>query len=400
MKVGKADKDGDFVEEKVWSPLELAEMKTGRRAGQIRRAKGFSGRKRVRVTDCTACYHVMSRVVNGEFLLGTIEKEALRRMMWRMARFSGVEILTYAIMDNHFHILLKVPEKKKWLQRFEGENGEEKLFEHLSLVYSKTFIGQLRREISEMRARDEEDYAQALLDRFKQRFCDLSLFVKELKERFSRWYNKQNSRRGTLWMDRFKSVLVEKGGALQTMAAYIDLNPVRAGIVEDPAMYQWSGYGEAVGGSKRARRGLCKVLGVPQDGWGTKAHAYYRRWLYGEGLVADEGGQDEPVEGGPSARNSPMGGKRKRRKGFTKEQMQAAVGDHFALPMLHLRKRVRSFSEGIALGSEDYVKGVAAKYREQFARQKERKVKPLKGLNAGTAGCRAGSIFVMRDSGG
>ena len=52
-----------------------------------------------------ACYHVMSRTVNGEFLLGSLEKEAFRRMMWRMSQFSGVEILTYALMDNHFHTL-------------------------------------------------------------------------------------------------------------------------------------------------------------------------------------------------------------------------------------------------------------------------------------------------------
>jgi hypothetical protein len=52
---------------------------------------------------------------------------------------------------------------------------------------------------------------------------------------------------GTLWEGRFKSVLVEgTGQTLSTMAAYIDLNPVRAGIVKDPADYRWSGYAEAV----------------------------------------------------------------------------------------------------------------------------------------------------------
>jgi hypothetical protein len=91
MDESKVDKQRDLEGQKVWSPLELAEMKTGRRLGQIRRARGLSGRKRMRVTDGAACYHVMSRVVNGEFLFGSIEKEALRRMMWRMATFSGVE---------------------------------------------------------------------------------------------------------------------------------------------------------------------------------------------------------------------------------------------------------------------------------------------------------------------
>lgn len=329
----------------------------------------------MRMTDCAACYHVMSRVVNGDFLLGSIEKEALRRMMWRMATFTGVEILTYAIMDNHFHILLKVPEKKIWLKRFEGKEGEERFFEHLSLVYSKAFIIQFRSEITDLRNRHEEDAAQALLERFQQRFCDLSLFVKELKERFSRWYNKQKSRRGTLWMDRFKSVLVETGEALHAIAGYIDLNPVRAGIVKDPAMYAWSGYGEAVGGSKRARRGLCKVLGVAQDSWDTKAHTYYRKWLYGEGAVAED----------------------TQRKGYTQAQVEAAqvaVENFFSLPMLEIRKRMKCFSEGIALGSENYVKGMAARYQALFERQRERSAKPLKSPYGG----KAGSIFAMRGS--
>ncbi len=56
--------------------------------------------------------------------------------------------------------------------------------------------------------------------------------MKELKQRFSRWYNRQTGRFGTLWAERFKSVLVEDHPAnVETLAAYIDLNPVRAGLV-------------------------------------------------------------------------------------------------------------------------------------------------------------------------
>ena len=138
---------------------------------------------------------------------------------------------------------------------------------HLSTVYSKAFLKQLHNELKSFRERGIEDEAEQLLPRFKDRFCDVSLFVKELKERFSCWFNKQNGRRGTLWMDRFKSVCVEGEVALAIMAGYIDLNPVRAGIGEDPMDYEWSGYGDAVGGSKRARRGLCKALNLPQDSW-------------------------------------------------------------------------------------------------------------------------------------
>ena len=224
------------------SPLELAEVKTGKQRGQILRPKGFASRRRIKPERGPTCFHVMSRTVNGEFLFGPTEKEAFRRMMRRMAQFAGVEIFTYVVMDNHFHILVKVPDRAKWVKRFEdkvGEDsgaGEERLLTHLSTVYSKAFLRQLRNELKSLREREMEEAAQALLGRFKKRFCDISLFVKELKERFSRWFNKQNGRRGTLWMDRFQCVCVDGEAALATMAAYLDLNPVRAGLVDDPLL--------------------------------------------------------------------------------------------------------------------------------------------------------------------
>lgn len=73
-----------------------------------------------------------------------------------------------------------------------------------------------RDELSYLRTRGMPALADQRMDALKKRFCDLSLFVKEVKERFSRWFNKQRGRKGTLWMDRFKSVLVEaKGEALR-----------------------------------------------------------------------------------------------------------------------------------------------------------------------------------------
>ena len=110
-----------------WTPIELAEMKTGKYLGQISRPKGFASRRRIKPEAGSYCYHVMSRTVNGEFLFGKLEKEAFRRMMWRMSKFSGVEIFTYVVMDNHFHILAKVPDKDKWLKKFETKDGEAEL---------------------------------------------------------------------------------------------------------------------------------------------------------------------------------------------------------------------------------------------------------------------------------
>jgi REP element-mobilizing transposase RayT len=364
-------------EVRAWSPLELAEVKTPRRIGSIWQSKGASSRRRMKFADRATCYHVMSRTVNGEFLFGPTEKEAFRRVMWRMSAFSGVEVLTYVVMDNHFHILTKVPDRAKWLRKFEGEGGEARLLTHLGTVYSKKFLEQLQREIATFREQGNERAVGELLERFKKRFCDISLFVKELKERFSRWFNKQNGRRGTLWMDRFQSVLVDGEAALATMSAYIDLNPVRAGIVDDPMFYEWSGYGEAADGSRRARRGLCKALNLPQDLWESRGMARYRLFLYDEGVAV------EP--------ESPSLGKgRKRQRGLKLEARAKVIGELGELGIRNkLRKRVASFSQGVAVGGEDFMKGVAARYRETLGRKNERKPRSLDGGEGG--------IFVMRE---
>ena len=60
---------------------------------------------------------------------------------------------------------------------------------------------------------------------------------------FARFYNRRHHRRGYFWGDRFKSVIVENGETLINCLAYIDLNPLRAGLVERPEQYRWNSLG-------------------------------------------------------------------------------------------------------------------------------------------------------------
>jgi putative transposase len=76
------------------------------------------------------------------------------------------------------------------------------------------------------------------IERLRERLGSISRFVQELKQTFSRWYNKTHNRKGYLWNDRFKGVIVNHGEAQLLCSAYIDLNPVRAGIVERPENYR------------------------------------------------------------------------------------------------------------------------------------------------------------------
>lgn len=300
--------------------------------------------------DCSH-YHVMSRTVGAELLFGDEEKEAFRILLWRLARFSGVEVLTFCVMGNHFHLLIRIPKREQFLSKFDsvepGDVGELRLLKHLTLLYSVAYLKRLRSEIEELRRQGREPEVQRVLGAYKARFCDLSLFVKELKERFSRWFNQRHSRRGTLWMERFRSVIVEAGTCLRTVAAYIDLNPVRAGLVERPEDYRWCGYTEALGGSKRIRRGLCRVIGWPPCQWSAcgrrnqSGSAAYRCLLYEEGM-------EEAV-----------GSSTGRRRGIEIDEARKVIarGGHLR-PSELLKHRVRWFSEGRALGSEGFLRKV------------------------------------------
>ena len=179
-----------------------------------------------------AFYHCVSRVVEGRFIFqttapGSVEAEYFVGLMRRLEAFSGVQVLTYALMSNHFHVLCQVPQ---------GEPVSElELLERIEAGY-----GQQRRQALERQLARWSEQAQGasqrqqLLEPYRRRMNDLSVFFKELKGRFAQWYNRRHERYGVLWAERFKSVLLEGGQAVAAVGAYIELNPVRAGLCADP----------------------------------------------------------------------------------------------------------------------------------------------------------------------
>ncbi|MCC5841950.1 MAG: transposase, partial [Opitutales bacterium] len=215
-------------------------------------AKGLlpkKGRRRPRVLakpGRAAVYHVVSRTCGQDFLLGAVEKERMRDLIGRVAAFCGVELLTYCILDNHFHLLVEVPGEV-------GELSDAELIRRAGFLYGgKVRPGQPLTLTMVEGALAEGGATRAYMrDLLLRRMGSLAMFVKVLKQRFSIGYNRLNERKGTLWDGPFRSVLVESSReALAMVGAYIDLNAVRAGLVEDPKDYRFCGYGEAVGKGK------------------------------------------------------------------------------------------------------------------------------------------------------
>ena len=193
----------------------------------------------------------MSRTVNGERLLDDVAKEVLRKQLWQIADYCGLEIITYAVMSNHFHVLVRVPQKPAVT--------DAELVRRFRILYPKPTKYQTARfDVIQSQLKSNGDAAKEWRNQQLAMMGDLSQFMKLVKQRFSVWYNRSHQRYGTLWAERFKSVLVEAtSGVMRTMAAYIDLNPVRAGLVNDPKDYRFCGYAEAVAGHKPAQQGIC-----------------------------------------------------------------------------------------------------------------------------------------------
>jgi REP element-mobilizing transposase RayT len=330
-------------------------------------------------------------------------------------KFTGCRVLSYCLMSNHFHLLLEVPPMP--------DDGipDEELLQRLSVFYSEAQVAEVAKGLEEgaaVRVRGEfelppvnpktelplipseelerqqaEQRREEIRSRYTRRMHDLSEFMKSLLERFTKWFNRAHSRSGTLWEDRFKSVIVESGTAARTMAAYIDLNPVRAGMVEDPAEYRWSSYGEAVSGGKKgngkkALEGLVRAyfcdqgVGFEAERW-AEVSRLYRRLM---GLALERrSGKAEVV----SRRGS--------RTAATAMETLEAKDNDTVLPDLKLaamlRRRVRYFTDGAVIGSKAFVNEAFAAARERFTKRRKDGARRMRGNGKAAAG----ELWSVRD---
>lgn len=323
-------------------------------------------------------YHCLSRVVDRRFIFDVEEKEQFVALMREYEEFCEVRVLTYCLMSNHFHILLEVPCRPAP----EALPSPERVLAKLAKLTGHQNVGLVRQRFEMYRQADDAAGLAKYLGSFHDRLWNVSEFIKLLKMRFSAWYNTRMGRKGTLWEERFKSVLVEGAGeALVTMAAYIDLNPVRAGLVEDPKDYRWSGYGEAVAGQRKAKLGVQTLVTALQRGQAeesvSRALEVYRTWVFMEGHEERESIDEQ----GRPARGAI-------RREAVLEVLQSK--GRLSLPE-YLRCRVRYFSDGAVLGGREFVDGVFAAHRKRFGPKRTSGARRLKGLEEESG------LFALRD---
>ena len=274
----------------------------------------------------------------------------------------------------------------------EGGLADDGLLKRLSAIYNKAVVAAVAGEIAEARAAGDEVWVAGIHSRYTYRMHDLSEFMKTLLQCFTRWFNRTHQRSGTLWEERFKSVIVDSGVAARTMAAYIDLNPVRAGMVKDPAEYRWSSYGEALGGGpkgngKKAREGLVRACmghqgaGFDVERWRDTSRIYRRTM----GLALGRKSGRAAVENGVA------------RPQMNTAEALGATDNGTVLSDLGmaamLRCRVRYFTDGAVIGSKEFVNEAFAGARERFTAKRKDGARAMRGSGSAAKG----TLWSVRD---
>ena len=163
--------------------------------------------------------HIVGTAADRPF--GDADKEQFVHILHRVAGLYTVEIAAYQVMSNHWHILLRTPEaipsEEETIRRFEAfHDGKRTLLP-----------------------------GSRLCAEWQKRLRDVSWCMRHLQHLYTAWYNRSRPvrRKGTLWAGRFKNTVLEMGQPLWACWAYIERNPVRAGMVADPADYRFCSYG-------------------------------------------------------------------------------------------------------------------------------------------------------------
>ncbi len=210
-------------------------------------------------------YHLISHLQDELSYLNPSEKEYILRLLQKLTLIFAVRVVSYAFLGNHFHLLVKV----------EGKDSlsEAEAVERALLLYSPGVVYSR-----------PGSYWQGKLS-------DISYFMKELNQRFSQYYNRLRGRRGHVFYDRFKSIVLDSSSAL-AVSLYIDLNGVRAGLSKKVSDYRWLSYTGRRAGKGEWLYPLEEAVGMDFNSYERLLLEVGRLEREGKGKVEEE---EEPV---------------------------------------------------------------------------------------------------------
>jgi len=188
----------------------------------------------INVND-TPYYHCMGRCVRRAYLCGVDEfsgKDYSHRKQWivdKLAELSAVytiDVCAYAVMSNHYHVVLKINQEQA------QKLSDNEVIERWMLLFHGNVL--IQRYIKgECHSQGELDKVKETIALWRERLSDISWFMRCLNESIAQKANQEDNCKGRFWEGRFKSQALLNEQALLSCMAYVDLNPVRAGIADN-----------------------------------------------------------------------------------------------------------------------------------------------------------------------
>ncbi len=219
-------------------------------------------RKALVSVETTPYYHIVSRCVRRTFLCGydtTTDTCYEHRRQWIEERIRllsslfAVDICTYAVMSNHYHLVVKLdPEQAlHW--------SEADVLNRWRCLYRGPLLIQRHANGEPLTEAESLTVSDILLE-YRKRLGDLGWFMKCLNEPIARQANKEDGCTGHFWEARYKSQALLSEEALLSSMAYVDLNPIRAGMAKTPETSEHTGIRERIEPNLNLKESIAKGI--------------------------------------------------------------------------------------------------------------------------------------------
>jgi len=210
-----------------------------------------------RVREYGTIHHLTSRIAHRVFFLGVDEKNDLIEFIRRSIDFSGLKLLGWCILSNHFHLLVYLPEPV--------ELSEEEIFCRYARIKGKEARIAAENRVSEWRRSGDEKRAEEWFASLKRRMNDIGEFMKMVKQWFTEEYNRRQTHCGTLWESVYHDRLVARDvKSMSRVLGYIHLNPIRAALSDSYDGYIWSSFAALCRKDEMALDGIRFVYNCPE----------------------------------------------------------------------------------------------------------------------------------------
>lgn len=216
----------------------------------------------------TPYYHITARCVRRSYLCGFDSKTGKsynHRKGWITERLSlldqcfCISVCSYAVMDNHYHIVLHID------QQFADQLSDAEVLSRKHKLYPLTPLEQLYMDGAQLSQSSQEEVV-GCISLWRERLTNVSWFMRCLNECIARKANREDDCKGRFWESRFKSQALLDLKALLLCMAYVDLNPVRAGVSSSLRKSDYTSIQQRITGQRSmATHRECKPTLVPFD---------------------------------------------------------------------------------------------------------------------------------------